>query len=96
MKSFFLILSSIFLFTAQQDLQEQLAKSDQLFNSFNNKAAYNLLLDIQKKYPNNAEVLWRLSRVVYHIADHMPTSTGSEKDAQLAEYQKAFSYADER
>jgi len=95
MKSFFLILSSIFLFTAQQDLQEQLAKSDQLFNSFNNKAAYNLLLDIQKKYPNNAEVLWRLSRVVYHIADHMPTSTGSEKDAQLAEYQKAFSYADE-
>jgi len=95
MKSFFLILSSIFLFTAQQDLQEQLAKSDQLFNSFNNKAAYNLLLDIQKKYPNNDEVLWRLSRVVYHIADHMPTSTGSEKDAQLAEYQKAFSYADE-
>ncbi len=95
MKSFFLILSSIFLFTAQQDLQEQLAKSDQLFNSFNNKAAYNLLLDIQKKYPNNAVVLWRLSRVVYHIADHMPTSTGSEKDAQLAEYQKAFSYADE-
>jgi len=95
MKSFLLILSSIFLFTAQQDLQEQLAKSDQLFNSFNNKAAYNLLLDIQKKYPNNAEVLWRLSRVVYHIADHMPTSTGSEKDAQLAEYQKAFSYADE-
>jgi tetratricopeptide (TPR) repeat protein len=95
MKSFLLILCSIFLFTAQQDLQEQLAKSDQLFNSFNNKAAYNLLLDIQKKYPNNAEVLWRLSRVVYHIADHMPTSTGSEKDAQLAEYQKAFSYADE-
>lgn len=95
MKSLLLVLSGIFLFVVQQDLQEQLAKSDQLFYSFNNRATYNFLLEIQKKYPNNADVLWRLSRVVYHIADHMPTSTSAEKDAQLAEYQKAYNYADE-
>ncbi len=76
-------------------LQEMLKQSDDLFNKFDNKGAYEVLLSANKDYPNNAEVLWRLARVETHIADHMPASTDQEKNAQLAEYQKAYNYANE-
>ena len=75
-------------------LQEMLKSCDDLFHRFENKAAYELLLNANRDSPHSAEVLWRLSRVEMHIADHMPSSTDQQKDAQLEEYQTAYNYAD--
>jgi tetratricopeptide (TPR) repeat protein len=75
-------------------LQEAVKLSDDLFNKFDNTAALQLLLNTDKDFPHNAEVLWRLSRVETHLADHMPAATDEEKDAQLKVYHTALDYAD--
>ncbi len=75
-------------------LQDMLKQSDELFNKFDNKGTFQLLLNADKEFPGNAEVLWRLCRVETHIADHMPAVTDEEKDAQLKVYHTALDYAD--
>ncbi len=75
-------------------LQDMLKLSDELFNKFDNKGALQLLLNADKEFPHDAEVLWRLARVETHLADHMPAATGDEKDAQLEVYKTALGYAD--
>lgn len=77
-----------------QSLQEMLRSSDDLFNKFNNKGAYEVLVNANRDYPHSAEVLWRLCRVETHFADHMAISTDQQKDAQLQSYQTAYNYAD--
>ena len=76
------------------NLQDMLKTSDELFNKFDNKGALDTLLNADKEFPHNAEVLWRLCRVETHIADHMPVATDDEKDAQLKTYHTAYDYAD--
>ncbi|MFZ1081750.1 MAG: tetratricopeptide repeat protein [Candidatus Kryptoniota bacterium] len=75
-------------------LQEMLKMSDDLFNKFDNKGACEVLLDANRDYPHDAEILWRLCRVEMHIADHMVVSNDQEKDAQLQAYQIAYDYGD--
>lgn len=75
-------------------LQDMLKLSDELFNKFDNKGALEILQKADQEFPHDAEVLWRLSRVETHIADHMPDASGSEKDAQLKVYHTAYDYAD--
>lgn len=77
-----------------QSLQEMLKSSDELFDKFDNKGAYKVLVEANRDYPHNAEVLWRLCRVETHIADHMPSSTDQQKDAQLQFYQTSYKHAD--
>lgn len=75
-------------------LQDMIKLSDELFNKFDNKGAVEILLNADKEFPHNADVLWRLCRAETHIADHMPHATGDQKDAQLKVYQTAYNYAD--
>jgi len=100
MKSVAVILSMLCLFIPEpilsqtNSLSEMLKSSDELFFKFDNEGAYKVLLDANKNYTRNAEILWRLSRVETHIADLMPVSTDEQKDAQLKTYQTALSYGD--
>ncbi len=75
-------------------LQDMLKLSDELFNKFDNKGALEILQKADQEFTRDAEVLWRLSRVETHIADHMPQATDAEKDAQLKVYHTAYDYAD--
>ncbi len=71
-----------------------LKTGDEFFNKFDDKGAHEVLLEANRDYPHDAEVLWRLCRIETHLADHMPVSNDHEKDAQLQAYQAAYGYAD--
>jgi tetratricopeptide (TPR) repeat protein len=103
MKSFaqnlLIILSAIFfafpsLTINAQPLDELLNRGDQFTEEFDNQKALDVYLKANSLYPDNWEVLWRISRAYVDIAEHMPTNTSKEQDAQLEIYQKAFDFAD--
>lgn len=88
---------SMFFYNAVygQTLEELLKKGDNYLDSeFNNQKALETLQAADKKFPNNWEVYWRLSRTYVYIAEKMPDNSSENKDAQLAVYQKAYDYAD--
>ncbi|HPI38633.1 MAG TPA: hypothetical protein PK397_11880 [Ignavibacteriaceae bacterium] len=61
---------------------------------FNNEKALETYLQADKLSPNNWEINWRISRAYVDIAEHMPSNTDTQKEAQLQKYQLAFDYAD--
>lgn len=89
---FFIGFTSLLFSQSLNDMLKQC--DDNLDISFDNQKALEVLQKADKQFPNNWEVYWRLSRVYVYIAEKMPESTGSQKDAQLAVYQKAYDYAD--
>ena len=85
---------SLFSLSYGQSLDEFLKTSDNYLDvEFNNQKALETLQAADKKYQNNWEVYWRLSRTYVYIAEKMPDNTSDKKDAQLAVYQKAYDYA---
>jgi len=76
-----------------QSLDDLIKESDKAYAEFNNQKSLDAVLKADKKYPNNWEVQWRISRGYVKIAEHMPTNNGDEQDAQEAVYNKALSYA---
>jgi len=79
-----------------QNVQDLISKGDDYLNvKFDNQKALDAYSEADKISPKNWEVYWRLSRVYVYIAEHMPAYNDKDKDAQLAEYQKAYYYADE-
>ncbi|MDR3609365.1 MAG: hypothetical protein P4L27_02245, partial [Ignavibacteriaceae bacterium] len=88
---FFVILNSI-LFC--QQVENLIKEGDKYNDSFNNQGALDKYLQADKLSPKNWDILWRISRSYVNIATHMPESTGDQKDAQLAVFQKALNYAD--
>src|SRR4030067_2168879 len=89
--SFFLL----FTFSVQAQMVEKLIEEgDQYTEEFNNQKALDTYLNADKLYPNNWEILWRISRAYVDIGEHMPEKTDEQKAAQLLVYQKAFDYAD--
>ena len=102
MKSVMLLVSLLCLFllttrpiqSQTNNLTDVLKSCDDLFFKFDDQGAYKALIDANKNFPHNAEILWRLCRVETHIADRMPVSTDEQKDAQLVVYQTALSYGD--
>ena len=69
-------------------VDEYIAKGDSLHKLFDNKGAeenFILALEIES---DNAEILWRLSRTMVDIGEHLA------KDKQEAYYQAASDYAD--
>jgi tetratricopeptide (TPR) repeat protein len=82
------------LYSQDQTLEELLAQGDQYYEQFDNQKALEVFQKANKQFPDNWEVLWRLSRTYVDIGEHMPANTSEEEDAQLAEYQKSFDYAD--
>lgn len=87
----------LFLFTAiasGQDLDSLLAEGDGYYKEFNNEKALEIYQKTDVQYPDNWDVLWRISRSYVDIGEHMPTSTDEQEEAQLAKYQLALEYAD--
>lgn len=88
----------LFIFSAShitaQSVEDLLKESDKLYFEFNNQGSLDAALKADKKSPNHWEIQWRISRGYVKIADHMPSSTGDQKDAQMAVYEKALTYAD--
>ena len=79
-----------------QNVQDFIKKGDEYLNiKYDNQKALEAYNEADKISPNNWEVYWRLSRVYVYIAEHMQAYNSTEKDAQLAVYQKAYNYADE-
>jgi tetratricopeptide (TPR) repeat protein len=77
-----------------QQVAKLIDEGDKLTESFNNNGALDNYLQADKQSPKNWDILWRVSRSYVNIGTHMPESTGDQKDAQLAVFQKALSYAD--
>lgn len=85
---------TVFSVTKAQTLEELIQTGDQYYNEFNNEKALEIFKTANKLYPQNWEVLWRLSRTYTDIGEHMPTATDDQLDEQLATYELAAAYAD--
>ncbi len=77
-----------------QNAEELIKEGDQLAQSFDHQKALDVYLQADKLSPANWELMWRISREYVDIGTKMPSNTDEEEDAQLAEYEKAFFYAD--
>ena len=97
-RRFIYVLFIVIIFTSQfifsQTSNQLVAQGDSLISSFNDQGALQKYQQADKLTPNNWDILWRLSRVYVNIANQMPDTTDELKDAQLAEYQKAYDLAD--
>ena len=92
---FFLVFFLVLTFSVQAQMVEKLIEEgDQYTEEFNNQKALDTYLKADKLYPNNWEILWRISRAYVDVGEHMPEKTDEQQDAQLVLYQKAFDYAD--
>ena len=97
-RRFIYVLFIVIIFTSQfifsQTSNQLVAQGDSLISNFNDQGALQKYQQADKLTPNNWDILWRLSRVYVNIANQMPDTTDELKDAQLAEYQKAYDLAD--
>ncbi len=101
MKKFFKIFTSatvllilIANFGSAQDLDSLLEKGDKLFKAFDNEGALEVYKKADVKFPDDWQVLWRISRSYVDIGEHMPSSTDEQEEAQLAKYDMALEYAE--
>lgn len=90
----FVLLMLPFAQVFTQTAEEMISEADKLVAEFNNQAALDLLLEAEKKFPDNYEVLWRISRSYIDIAEHLPDKTDAQKKEQERLYKKALDYAD--
>ncbi|MFC2133887.1 tetratricopeptide repeat protein [Bacteroidota bacterium] len=93
-----LFLTSLLLFTASittaQTLDSLIQKGDDVYHQFDNEGALVIFNQANEMYPRNWEVIWRLARTHTDIAEHLPTSTDEQLDAQEARYEKAVDFAE--
>jgi len=89
---FLVLLLSIY--TYSQSVEELIKQGDQLVQTFDHQKALDIYFQADKISPANWEILWRISRAYVDIGTRMLSNTDKEKDAQLANYEKAFFYAD--
>lgn len=96
MKILFTILTALLFVSAinSQTLEELLTEGDKYVKEFNNQKALEVYKKADKLYPDNWEVLWRISRAYVDIGEHLPSSTDEEEDAQLETFKKALDFAD--
>jgi tetratricopeptide (TPR) repeat protein len=76
-----------------QQVERLIDEGDKLTESFNNKSALEKYIQADKISTNNWDILWRISRSYVNIGTHMPETTDDQKEAQLAVFQKALTYA---
>lgn len=92
---FLLVYFMVFNSASKAQMAEKLIEEgDNYTEVFNNQKALDTYLKADKLYPNNWEILWRISRAYVDLGEHMPEKTDEQKDAQLVLYQKAFDFAD--
>jgi len=89
---FFFFFSSLAFSQSVEDLIKE--GDDYSTKEFNNQKALASFQMAEKLDANNPEVLWRISRSYVDIAEHMPSSSDDQKDAQLVKYQLASDYAE--
>ena len=68
--------------------QESIAEGDSLYHLFDNLGAEAKYMQALKLEPNNAEIIWRISRAKVDIGEHLPV------DQQEPYFEEAVSYAD--
>ena len=90
----FLLLTFLVSGLYAQTVEELIAKGDNYYKEFNNQAAYETFLKAKELAPDNYEVIWRLSRSLVDIAEHLPTSTSEQEEAQEKMYNEALAYAE--
>lgn len=83
-----------FTYVLSQSFEEIVKEADKHVSEFNNQMALDILLDAEKEYPDNYEILWRISRSYVDVAEHLPDNTSAQKDAQEELFRKALEYAD--
>jgi FimV-like protein len=91
---FILLLTSLTQVSFSQSLDDLLKDADKNVAEFNNTKALEMLEQADKKFPNNAEIYWRMSRALVDIGEHLPANTDKQKDEQEKMFKKAFDYAD--
>jgi tetratricopeptide (TPR) repeat protein len=93
--TFILVLFLLLNFSAQaQTVEKLIEEGDKYTTEYNNQKALDTYLKADKLYPDNWEVLWRISRAYVDVGENMPEKSDEQKDAQLVIYQKAFDFAD--
>lgn len=94
--NFFFVLFTLILVSNfyAQNVEQLLDEGDKYTSQFDNYSALQKYQQADKVSPNNYEVYWRLSRAYVDIAEHLPSKTSEQKDAQVKEYQTALNYAD--
>ncbi|MCK9425240.1 MAG: hypothetical protein M0Q21_04260 [Ignavibacteriaceae bacterium] len=97
-KQLFVLLLLFFFFSPlafSQSVDELIKEGDDYsMREFNNQKALETFQKAEKLEADNPEVLWRISRSYVDIAEHMPSSSDDQKDAQLVKYQLAADYAE--
>jgi tetratricopeptide (TPR) repeat protein len=77
-----------------QDVPALIAESDKYSEAFDNQRSLDAIRKAEARDPNNYAVLWRYSRVLVDIAEHLPSSTDKQRDDQLAMFQRSMNYAE--
>lgn len=67
--------------------------NDYAQKTFENEKALKSYLSAVSLEPNNAEILWRVSRAYVDIGEHMSSATEEEKEKQLQTYEKALEFS---
>lgn len=93
-KNILLIFCFLFVSLYSQDLTGFTSKSDSLSKLFKHQEALDVINEGLKKFPDNWELNWRLSRTYVDLGENMPGETDEQKDAQVAVYEKALAAAD--
>ncbi len=96
MKISYLFLFVVIFFTviSAQDAQSLIKEGDELTKQFQNEKALEKYQQADKLSQNNWDIYWRISRAYVDIAEHMPSSTDEQEEAQLKKYELSFNYAD--
>ena len=101
MKTKFLFISMLFVIQivfavglSGQTVEDYIAEGDKYYKEFYNEKALEVFQKADVEYPDNWEIMWRISRCYVDIGEHMPITTDEEEDAQFAKYELALEYAD--
>ncbi len=90
----FLFVVSTTLFAQEAQLDSLLAVGDKYYQQFDNKAALEVYQKADKLFPDNWQVLWRISRAYVDIGEHLDENMENFEDEQLKMYKMALDYAD--
>ncbi len=78
-----------------QDVHDLIAEGDQAVEQrFDNRRGLELYKKAETLDPGNYAVLWRISRALVDIAEHLPALTDAQKEEQHSMYRKALEYAE--
>ena len=85
---------SFFIFSLNAQVSDLILQADnEALKLFDNKKALATLEAALKVEPNNAEILWRISRAYVDIGEHLPSNNENQKEQQLKYYQNSLSFA---